>query len=188
MEEVWEFIKGYGGLYKISNFGRVWSFRKDSEMKPGIEGGGYKYVNLCDGECKPFKVHRLVALHFIPLVEGKEIVNHIDEVKTNNHVTNLEWCTHKENANHGTSRQRLSESKKNSEKTKVVIERKRKAVVGIDMKTGEKVRFDSMGEAGRNGFNRAAISKCINKHWNYHKGHKWYEETEIKKSLAGDNK
>ena len=96
MEEIWMYIESYGKLYKISNFGRVWSTRMDREMIPGIDGGGYKYVNLCDGGVKPYKVHRLVALHFIPLIEGKEIVNHIDENRQNNKVDNLEWCTQKE--------------------------------------------------------------------------------------------
>ena len=188
MEEIWMYIESYGKLYKISNFGRVWSTRMDREMIPGIDGGGYKYVNLCDGGVKPYKVHRLVALHFIPLIEGKEIVNHIDENRQNNKVDNLEWCTQKENANHGMARQRLSKSKINSEKSKAVIEKKKKKIIGIEIKTGKEVRFNSIADASRNGFNRSAISRCINKHWNHHKDYKWFEDKEHNKKVLNEIK
>ena len=105
-------IKGYEGLYSITEDGRIISHRKNRELKPKIDRYGYKAVSLSkDGHCTHSTVHRLVAKTFLPKVEGKNCVNHIDENKLNNHVSNLEWVTQAENANHGTRNIRISISK-----------------------------------------------------------------------------
>ena len=88
--------------YFVSNFGRVKSFWHDKQkiMKP-LFGSGYLRVNLRkNGKYKTCLIHRLVALCFIPNPEGKPQVNHRDGHKFNNHVSNLEWCTHAENVQH----------------------------------------------------------------------------------------
>lgn len=62
---------------------------------------GYKLINLSkNGKATSFRVHRLVADHFIPNVDNKPFVNHLDGDKTNNKVENLEWATEKENSEH----------------------------------------------------------------------------------------
>lgn len=105
-------IKGFEGLYSITEDGRVISLRNNRELKPKIDRYGYKTVVLSNhGYHRYFTIHRLVALAFLPRVEGKNCVNHIDENKLNNNVSNLEWVNPCENANHGTRNQRMSETK-----------------------------------------------------------------------------
>ena len=109
--EIWRWIRGYEGLYQISNFGRVKSFpRKGSRgtkttgfliMKPLITRSGYLYVSLKNkGAMQRFKLHRLVSQAFIENPENKQTVNHKDGNKFNNYVDNLEWATQDENNQH----------------------------------------------------------------------------------------
>lgn len=108
MKEIWKDIKGYEGLYQVSNLGRVRSFprrgthtNKIHILKPGINHKGYLQVGLVNkGKSHSYKVHRLVADAFIQNLNRKEQVNHINGVKTDNRVENLEWCTNKENMKH----------------------------------------------------------------------------------------
>lgn len=113
-------IKNYEGLYAITSCGKVWSYRNQRFLKPETTERGYLRVALCrDGTTKHYKIHRLVAEAYIPNPEGKPQVNHIDEVKTNNYVNNLEWATAKENNNHGTRSER---SGKNRQKVVYCVE------------------------------------------------------------------
>lgn len=71
------------------------------KLKPLVDSKGYHYIDLKkDGERRCPKIHRLVALAFIPNPENKPQVNHIDGCKTNNSVENLEWATNTENRTH----------------------------------------------------------------------------------------
>lgn len=110
--EEWRDIKGYEGLYQISEFGKVKSLERkvngpkglriveEKILKPYI-GTGYKKVHLSkSGKGKQISVHRLVATNFIREPVGREVVNHIDGNKLNNHYSNLEWCTYRENNQH----------------------------------------------------------------------------------------
>ena len=116
-KEIWKEIKGYEGRYQISSLGRVKSLNynktgKEDILSPG-NIRGYLHVRLSkEGKSKPFQVHRLVALHFIPNPNNYPEVNHKDENKQNNTVDNLEWCDRKYNCNYGTRTQRSSESRK----------------------------------------------------------------------------
>ena len=108
MNEIWKDIKGYEGLYQISNYGRVLSLHphKCKRINPIIKKNeiiknGYERVELCKNSKKERKlVHVLVASAFISNIENKTEINHIDGDKNNNHVTNLEWVTHSENMKH----------------------------------------------------------------------------------------
>jgi hypothetical protein len=109
--EVWKDIEGYEGIYQVSNLGRVKSLprklwngscffvSKEKILKAGIDNVGYPTVSLHgkDKRAKSLRVHRLVAKAFIPNPNNYHVVNHIDGGRTNNHVDNLEWCTHKHN-------------------------------------------------------------------------------------------
>lgn len=111
--EIFKDIKGYEGLYAVSNYGRVKSlpkqvfnhngffYRKEKIIKPGKDTKGYLRISVClNGKQHTYKIHRLVAQAFIPNPENKPQVNHIDGNKQNNHVENLEWCTNQENQDH----------------------------------------------------------------------------------------
>lgn len=115
MNEVWVSVQGFVGLYEVSNLGRVKScarvvedsrtgFRTKSEkmLKLTQDSAGYLKVTLYKGtnHKEVWKVHRLVAYHFCPKLPGNEIVNHIDNVKTNNKSSNLEWTTSLGNNQH----------------------------------------------------------------------------------------
>lgn len=96
MEEIWKDIKDYEGLYQVSSFGRVKSFYTNRILKGSEDSWGYLQVKLYKNGIKSNKkMHRLVAQSFIPNPENKPEVNHIDENKTNNKLSNLEWSTAK---------------------------------------------------------------------------------------------
>lgn len=97
--EVWKDVRGYEGLYQVSNFGRVKN--RNRLLKLQTKRDGYVGVALFkDGHRKDKLVHRLVAKAFIENAKGKLEVNHKDGVRTNNCVSNLEWCTRSENMRH----------------------------------------------------------------------------------------
>lgn len=100
----WRAVVGYEGRYEVSSSGKVRSllFKRKKELKLSKNPKGYFTVTLC-AENKKYltkTAHRLVAEAFIPNPENKKEVNHIDEIKTNNSVYNLEWSTRQENALH----------------------------------------------------------------------------------------
>ena len=113
-KERWRAVKGYEGIYSISNFGRVYSRPRKvvyntgkkvkqagKLLKSSINKEGYLYVNLTKhSECKQVKVHRLVAIAIIYNPENKPEVNHKDGDKTNSLYSNLEWNTKSENILH----------------------------------------------------------------------------------------
>lgn len=103
--EKWAPVVGYEGLYEVSNSGKVRSlFRYKKELKPCLTTNGYFYVQLFKNKKGTnHYLHRLVAKAFIDNPLGKELVNHKDEIKTNNSADNLEWVTHVENCNYGTA-------------------------------------------------------------------------------------
>ena len=111
MEEIWCPIKGFEGLYEVSDKGRVRSlkFGKERILKSVRMQKGYLTVGLYkNGDEKRCYVHRLVAKTFIPNPQNLPEVNHKDENKENNSVKNLEWCDQKYNINYGTRTQRIS--------------------------------------------------------------------------------
>lgn len=119
-KEIWKPIRGYEGLYEVSNLGRVrrlWPISGHYRMLKTFlrtHALGYSAVNLSKyGEMKMFSVHRLVAEAFIPNPFGFPQVNHKDENPRNNNVENLEWCDQNYNVNYGTGNSRRSISRRN---------------------------------------------------------------------------
>lgn len=119
MMEIWKDIKGYEGLYQVSNLGRVKSLErivnfgnqqrivKEKILSPRDNGNGYKTVCL---QSKYFYIHRLVAQTFIPNPDNKPQVDHIDTNKSNNCVDNLRWATHSENMNNPATKTKRTKS------------------------------------------------------------------------------
>ena len=110
MDEIWKDKKNYEGHYQVSNFGRVKSikFGKEKILKQSIRHGYYCVVLSKNGILKNYFVHRLVAEAFIDNPDNLPQVNHKDECKTNNIVSNLEWCDRKYNINYGTRTEKCS--------------------------------------------------------------------------------
>ena len=127
--EIWRDIKGYEGIYQISNKGRVKSLNyrrtgKEKILKPGKTKPGYLCISLYKkGEkCKCFSIHRLVAQAFLPNPDNLPIVNHKDENKLNNNVENLEWCNSEYNLNYGNRNERVNIARKKHRKKIVCVE------------------------------------------------------------------
>ena len=101
--EAWADIKGYEGLYEISNCGRVRSLKNNILLKPHKDTKGYYQAFIYkDGKRKCYLIHRLVAQAFIPNPLNLKEINHKDENPLNNNADNLEWCNRKYNVNYGT--------------------------------------------------------------------------------------
>jgi len=112
--EVWKDVVGFEKQYQVSSFGNVRSKDRTRLAKAGsiaplkgrirkckVSKTGYITTSFCKDAAKTHpSVHRLVAIAFIPNLENKETVNHIDGIKVNNNVYNLEWSTHTEQMNH----------------------------------------------------------------------------------------
>ena len=106
MEEQWKrvVIDGEPWDYKVSNLGNVKRIGSSKCLKPGYNHG-YLQVILCkNGNTKKMFVHRLVATAFIPNPNNLSDVNHKNEIKTDNALTNLEWMTHKDNVRYSRSK------------------------------------------------------------------------------------
>lgn len=154
MIEIWKPVVGFESLYEVSNQGRVRSLSKTITRSDGktrtyygrvlrkrLDQKGYVTVILCDrGKQTCRKAHRLVAEAFIPNPYGLPFVNHKDEVKDNNFVENLEWCSAKYNSNYGTAQKRRSKTITNGAKAVPVI---------ATLPDGTEEYYPSMSEFGR---------------------------------------
>ena len=207
MEEIWVDIKGYEGLYQVSNQGRVKRLYKNGKiriLKPSLDNNGYLYVTLSkNNKPKIFKLHRLIAINFIPNPENKPCIDHINTIRTDNRVENLRWVTKKENSNNPLSKiniskshtgfkhsdetkDKLSKSHKGKSKSKVSIDKmvKTKSIKVVQLTLeGELVKiWDSAIKAEREeGFNHRHIGECCCGIAKTHKKYKWmYYENYIK--------
>ena len=172
MKEIWKPVKGYEGLYEVSNFGRVVSLNfantgEKRELAQSTNTNGYKQVGLCkDHTHKRFVVHRLVCEAFIENPNGYVQANHKDENKANNTVDNLEWCTHTYNQNYGTRNKRVSEKMTNGKLSKPVI---------ATLSDGSEEYYPSIAQASRDlgGECKGHIWGVIHGTRNTARGRKW---------------
>lgn len=179
MEE-WKNIDGFDGLYQISNLGRIKSLnynrtRTEKVLKPCKNQQGYLQVVLSkNGKHKLMRISRLVAQAFIPNDDiYKTQVNHINEIKTDNRVENLEWCTLQYNHNFGSHNERVSKTQRNDIN-------KSKQVNQFDL-TGKFIKtFPSLCEVERQlGFSKTNISACCNGKRKTSNGYIWKYIEEI---------
>ena len=176
--EIWKDIKiekngvifDFSGKYQVSNLGnvRALNYKRSSkiqDLKPCKNTKGYLYVALWkDGKRKPFLLHRLVANAFIDNPNNLEQVNHKDEDKTNNNVSNLEYCTQQYNLAYGTGRER-------SAKTNRKVQGSR--VIGHNPKTGRVLILISQSQGRKFGFAPSCINRCCRGEIKTHKEFKW---------------
>ena len=182
MQEVWKDIKGYEGLYQISNFGNVKSLcrivKRGTNYKPVCErllksslNKGYAYVILSkSGKTKTAWVHRLVAETFIPNPNNLPCINHKDENSSNNNVNNLEWCSYSYNNSYNDVRVRSAITK-------------RKAILQFD-KNGNFIKeWSHAREASEAlGLNKRAIYECCKGRSKTSGGYIWKRVEDIQKT------
>lgn len=169
--EVWKPVVGYEGLYEVSNIGRVRSinFHKSGKakvMRPSFNTWGYLIVDLRKNNKRhSYTVHRLVALAFIPNPDNLPEINHKNEIKYDNTVENLEWCTRKYNINYGTGNERRG---------------RRKSIVQFD-NNGNVVRKWESGFAASRYYqiDRHGIYNCLHGKQKTCKGFVWKYEYEV---------
>ena len=183
MEEIWKDIKGYEGVYQVSNLGNVKSVErfvkhscggnkvvKEKILKTGKRAGYYSVLLSKEGVHKNFCVHRLVAEAFLDNPNNLPCVNHKDENKTNNYVDNLEWCTSEYNQSYGTKGKRVSIKMTNGKLSKPILQ--------YDLDGNFIKEWISGMEIQRQlGFSRGNISNCCLGRYKQSNGYKWkYKE------------
>lgn len=138
-EEIWRPIPGYDGLYESSNLGRIRSWARGFPhiMSQHKNNSGYLIVRIKE---KTKLVHRMVALAFCDGYSEGLCVNHIDAVRTNNHASNLEWVTYKENIRD--CMRRGTHNYKSAHK--VAHSKRRIKITMTNDETGEVTNFDAI--------------------------------------------
>ena len=172
MKEEWRDIKGFEGLYQVSNLGRVKSLNYRRTGKEGIlkgkdNGKGYLFVQLYkEGKVEKPLVHRLVATAFLENPDNLPEVNHKDEKPENNCVDNLEWCSHSYNNTYN------DKAKKAGKKT---AEKLSKPVFSVNKESGLIMWWQSAREAERcTGINNSSIIQCCKGKYHSAGNHIWF--------------
>ena len=161
--ERWRDVEGFEGRYRISDHGRVFSLLSKKLLNIYTNSHGYQCVYLyLDGHYKNFKVHRLVAVAFVPNPYNLPQVNHKNEDKTYNYYTNLEWCSAAYNNNYGTRTLRAAITR---------------AMPVVCIETG--AIYWGAGEAARKVGIHNHISECCNGQRKSCGGYHWRWATEI---------
>jgi len=163
-------VKGFPG-YMVYEDGRIYSTFKQRFLNPVRLSTGYDRVELFnENGSKQLLVHRIVADAFIPNPSNYPCINHKDEIKHNNHVSNLEWCTYKYNVNYGTCQKKRKEHTdyKSDTRIKTAIENGKKCGKPVKCLDSDKneigVYLSAMDAQRKTGIrNQHIIESCKNK-------------------------
>lgn len=175
--EIYKDIRGYEELYQVSNLGNVRSldrtiinsrnqerFIEGKILSPNKKRTGYLEITIGkNGRYRSFLIHRLVAKNFIENIENKPHINHIDGDKTNNTVSNLEWCTISENTTHALNNNLSGFRDRVFENLRIINEKASYKKV-IFQKGCEFLEFESISKASDYlGLKRDNITRAIRK-------------------------
>ncbi|QSF43540.1 NUMOD4 domain-containing protein [Paenibacillus tianjinensis] len=180
--EIWKDIEGFEGYYQVSTHGRIRSLDrvidsgrrfKGKIITPSYDTQGYVTVHLYkNGKDKTCRAHRLVALAFIANPDNKPEVNHLDEIRNNNRIENLQWCTPLENSNYGNRKLRISQNT-----DYVTIAKKCKKAVNQYTLNGDFLRtWDSARDVQKEtGIQQSAIRLNVNGQYSSAGGFIWQD-------------
>ena len=170
LNEEFKDIKGYEGIYQISNYGRVKNIRKynaisnqyykrEKILKCLINKGNYLKVGLIKDKIKKCcLIHRLVATHFIDNNENNKEINHIDTNKHNNRIDNLEWCSRSENMKHAFKNNLCN---KQMNHLKDIINSNKKKVLQYSLNDILIKEWESVAQIEKElGYSHSVIGKC----------------------------
>ena len=155
--------------YEIYEDGRIWSKFYKRYFKNGAKqkNGYYLIKMMCkDGIRRPFGKHRVIWYYFNGEIPNDMQVNHIDEDKANNSLSNLNLMSPKENSNWGSRNERLHNARINDHRFS-------QKIIRINPLNGEIKEYPSFRQAEREGFNRVCIKKCIDGIQEQSMGYKW---------------
>ena len=176
MEEIWKDIKGYEGLYQVSNLGRVKSFVKKGEkiLAPQKNSNGYLRVILTNkAKKKRYFIHRLVAETFILNPNYYPVVNHLDCNRTNNSVNNLEWCTIKMNHDYMKKLKRDKRTEQWIKNMHISAKSQYKAIICLDPKGNRVKEYDCIKDTKKDGYDASCVCMCAKGKRKTHKGYVW---------------
>lgn len=188
--EIWKDVIGYEGLYMVSSFGRIISLGRIVQnpaggpywietklLNPYINKYGYYSINLRkDNKATTMRIHRIMCKTFLPNPNNLPSIDHIDGNKQNNLLSNLKWCSCKENSNNPNTKRRMSIS------AKIRCSEGRihhQEIVGVNIYNPKDIIcFDRIMDASKYGFCAPSITKCCKGRLNKHQNYRWYYKSD----------